>query len=667
MSQRRKRERDIIIDYSRVNWKRRRRCRPRPDLFCRAYFPEIFFNPFTKDQKEIIDALKSRILYGGCQAIAAERGGGKTSITRIVGGVWAVVYGHADYIVLLNANGVEAGSTLEDIKQAYEKNDRLRDDFPEICDPVRALEGSAQRGRSQTVDGVRTLLKWSTREVHFPIVAGSAASGAVVTCRGADAAIRGLVKGEKRPKLVVGDDVETRATAESIVETNRRKKILERDVVGLAGPGSSMAILLLCTTINRKCLAWQYTDRKKNPQWNGIRQRWIKKKPKNEDLWTRYTEMRRDNFIDGDLTARGAHKFYKKNRRKMDAGSLVSNRRRFIHKKLDDGSYLEISSLQSAYNIIADGGWDNFAAEYQNDPPVEDQIETIGLTNRIVMSRTGGIPRGTVPAWCEYLTAGLDIGRRTINWTVVAWQTGMRGHVVDYGTDPVYSPDGSHKDEIVQQQIADAVLVSLMKWRDWETETGWKSESAPDNRHADIVTVDSGYMESAVYDFTRANVNKKYKATKGFGTLQKTRYKTGREPKAGRRHGHHYFVQGLKEERVYLYHVDADYWKQIVQNGFLIEPGKLGSLTLFGDDKIRHAEYSKQICAEQWVREFKTGTGFVEGYRQHYRHNHYLDSTAGAAVAAAIAGCKVLIVTVQDKPKEKLSLRKLQEHRRQGR
>ena len=116
-----------------------------------------------------------------------------------------------------------------------------------------------------------------------------------------------------------------------------------------------------------------------------------------------------------------------------------------------------------------------------------------------------------------------------------------------------------------------------------------------------------------------------------------------------------------------MYHVDADYWKQIVQNGFLIEPGKLGSLTLFGDDKIRHAEFAKQICAEQWVREFKTGTGFIEGYRQLYRHNHYLDNMAGAAVAAAIAGCKVLTVQVQDTKKEKLSLRQLQEQRRRER
>jgi len=665
MSERRRRERDVLINKSRINRRRRARCKPNPKAFCRTYFPDIFYNPFTSDQKQIIEAIKQRLLFGGRQAIAAERGGGKTSMTQIVAGVWGIVYGYVDYLVILRANGDEAAATLATIKHYFESNELLRDDFPEICDPILALEGSAQRARAQTVDGVRTYLKWGTREVHFPAVKGSAASGAVVVSRGVDAAIRGLVKEEKRPKLVICDDIETRASAESVVETKRRKQVIERDVMGLAGPGKEMAVIILCTIINRRCLAYQYTDRKKNPQWNGIRQQWIKKMPSNIDLWERYVEKRREDLIAGDMTARKAHRYYERNRKAMDAGAVVSNKKRFIKKLLDDKSWMEISSIQSAYNLIADMGWESFSCEYQNDPPEEEQIETIGLSPRIIMNRCAGIPRGIVPAWCEYLTAGIDIGRRLVHWSVIGWSQGMRGHIIDYGVEPVHSPDGDHKDQAVQKQIADAILITLLRWRDWEADNGWAPEVGGESRHLDIACVDAGWVDTAVYSFCRSTINRKYRPTKGFGTMQKTKFRQGR-PSATRRSGHHWIGSWQADDKIWLFHVDADYWKQVVQGSFLLDPGQLGSMTIFGDDKIQHSEFGRQICAETWTREFKTGVGFIEGFRQHYRHNHFLDTVVAAAVAANMRGVKLMTVDTGEKPGRKISLKKIQELKRAG-
>ena len=88
MAERRALERDITLDLSRKDARRRGRCRKHPGRFCRVYFPKIFYHPFTADQKVMIKAIHDRIIYGAWQATAAERGGGKSSIAKIVGGVW---------------------------------------------------------------------------------------------------------------------------------------------------------------------------------------------------------------------------------------------------------------------------------------------------------------------------------------------------------------------------------------------------------------------------------------------------------------------------------------------------------------------------------------------------------------------------------------------------
>jgi hypothetical protein len=665
MAEQRRRERDVAIDWTKCNKRRRASYKWNPVGFCRHYFPEIFYNPFTTDQKEIAGSIKSRILYGGRQAIAAERGGGKSTITKIVGGVWGIVYGHIDFIVILRANGDEAVGTIADIKRIYETSERLRDDFPEICDPIRAIERAAQKAKTQTVDGEFTFLSWSKTEIEFPTVAGSPASGAIIICKGINSSIRGAVRLEKRPNLVIMDDIETEDTAASVVETASRKRTVERDVSGLSGPGESMAMVFLCTILNRRCLAFNYTDQKKYPQWNGIRQRWIKKFPTRRDLWDRYIEMRRDNFADGDQFGRQAQLYYETHRKLMDAGSIVSNRNRYETSTLPDDTQKELSSLQAAFNKVADGGdWDNFNTEYQNDPPDEETYETLGLTPRLVRQKISGVERGHVPNWVEYITAGIDIGLKTLHWTVAGWGRGMIGTVIDYGTDPIYTPDGDLDDKEIQQGIVDAVLTALLNWRDMAAEKGWPNADAPNTRRTlDKCCVDSGYLPTPVYLFSRADPVKKYVAVKGFGTAQRSQFRPSEKRKI--RRGFHWFGSYLRAGKCTLYNVDSDYWKQFIQTGFMLPTKQPGSLHLFGNDKLVHATYSKQICAEEWVREFKTGKGFVEGYRQVHRHNHYLDATAYAAAAASMAGAKpVTVDATAGQPaapgKQKISLKEKQ-------
>ena len=174
-----------------ANPRRRRRCERDAALYLRTYFPHVFFNPFTTTHRSIIDGVAERIQYGGSKAEAAPRGEGKTSIARGLA-TCAINYGWRDFFVIVGANAIKAGDNLVSIRDEYEQNDLLAADFPEICIPIRALGGANQRAAAQTVDGARTYLKWTGDLIHMPVVAGSAASGRIITSVGIESGnIRG--------------------------------------------------------------------------------------------------------------------------------------------------------------------------------------------------------------------------------------------------------------------------------------------------------------------------------------------------------------------------------------------------------------------------------------------------------------------------------------------
>lgn len=661
MRKRRAEARDVKIDYSRQSKIRRNRCKNDPERFCRVYYKDIFYNPFTDDQRQIIQAIRDRIYYGGYQAIAAERGGGKSTITKIVAGIWAIIYGYVDWIMLINANAQAAEDTLRDIKDFYTFNDLLRDDFPEVCDPIRALDGASQRASFQTVNGKRTRLKWGANEIVMPRVEGSNCSGSIITAIGIDGAIRGKVKGAKRPRLVIMDDIETNESAASFTQTSRRRDIIGKDVTGLAGPGKQMAIVLLCTVINRKCLAWEFTDSKQHPAWNGVRQRWIKAWPANPELWDRYIDLRKASQMAGDAFGRQALQFYLANRSAMDEGVLVSNPYRYDPTKLPDGTPLEVSSIQSAYNIISDKGIDYFLCEYQNDPPEDLSMAASVVNELVIKNKANGLERGLVPGWTEYLTAGIDVGGRLLHWVVIAWRAGMIGHIVDYGTTQVNSPlTGKLTSDDNRQALEAAINTALLEFRDAE-QIGWPMENSRNPKMLDLALVDSGWQEDPVFDFCRIT-NKKYRPAKGFGTGHKLAYRAPKSQGKDRLVGFNWCAYWQDKSRLLLYHINSDFWKLAVQNAFLIDPGNPGSLTIWGAPS-NHTQFANHITAESWQREFVIGKGIREYFKVERTQNHWLDAAHMAASGASILGLKVVNDPVEG-PK-RISLAKLQEERRQ--
>jgi hypothetical protein len=656
--------RGIEIDFTRQNLIRRRRCSKNPAAFLRTYFPDIYFMPFSANQEEMLSVLRRHIeTGGGQQAIAAERGGGKTTIAKGMI-VWGLVNGLIRWVPWIEANFEMAMESIEDIKSFFEDphgSDYFRDDYPEIVDPIRALEGESRRCRLQTFGGKRTKIDWGPRRIILPTVLPEqtpkklGAAGGIVQAFGAEKPLRGLVRGAIRPDLVLINDVETEETAKSRVMTESIQKNIEKAAKGLGGPVRAISLVILCTIIRRGCLADRFTDRDLYPQWNGIRQKMLAAPPARADLWDQYLQLRKQDQRKGSRKSekrvrKGSRRrpakprpsmataFYRKNRREMDRKAVVSNRYRFYKPQ-------ELSALQHCYNLIADMGQTNFECEYQNNPPIE-LVESEVIQPDRIADKLSGTPRGTIPAETDKVTAMVDVHDQRLFWSVVAWRVGFCGSVVDYGVDAVYSPVPGTMESAERNAAVDLAILEGLR--------GVRAKIDGYSPH--LVLVDSGYRTDTIIDFCRQATG--WMPSKG-GTGKTGTYQT---PKPGGnvlRIGQGFHLSWLPDRGSRLVVFSPDFGKKRVQEGFLItHPQAEGSISLFGTEASVHRTIAEHITAEAWNIE-KMRYETIAGKPQ----NHWLDCMVGAYFAAAFLGVTVR-PTAPQRPKVKLS--DLQRRKRHG-
>jgi len=638
--------RDIEIPAVR-NPRRRRQCEKDRCLWLRTYLPKWFSNPFTKNQRGMVRQFMERIEYGGWKAYADDRGGGKTTIIKGCS-IIAILEGLAPFLVVVAANGPRASLIRRDVTLQFERNPLLAQDYPEVCVPIRALEGASQRARSQTVGGERTWMEWSgdKPEVVFPTITGSRASGVIFAAVGIDGSIRGLSYQGQRPTFVVLDDPETRESSQSEVETARREATIDSDLAGLGPPDRRLGMVYLCTIWSSISLALKYTDPKIKPAWDGERHKLLETPPDRMDLWEKYMEMRQAGVLEGDVNGRAAHRFYLSNRDTMDAGAVVANPYRFDGSSLPDGTQKEISTLQFCFNTIADVGWEHFNTEHQNVPPAAQEPEIIDLDVPLVMKRCNGRGRGLVRQEADYLTAGIDVGARAVHWAVFDWRH-AQGAVVDYGVIPVHSPlEVNVEDPDQVDAVQQAIFRALADFHD-QARAGWAEEDTGEERFLDLALFDVGYarssMDEPVWALLAEVSGKAYQASKGFGSRPgQSPYTQPRRGGRGKRVFNHAFATYQARRHAWLYSVDADYWKLFVQQGLTTPTDRPGNITLFGSDPLEHRQFARHLTAERWEPRHTPGRGTKWIWRQHRKKNHWLDCAALACAAAGILGVKTV-------------------------
>jgi Phage terminase large subunit (GpA) len=616
--------------------------------FLRYYFESIFYEPFTSSRLQQIEAIEKAAIYGGDQAVADSRGEGKTTTAMHVALV-LMLKGLSNFPIVIGKSQAKSQMELAGIKDSLQFNERLLEDFPEVCVPLQAVGGWSSRARMQTVNGVNTNLRLAADHLIFPTIKESdfpdtwpknckpCSNGQIISCMGVDGPIRGTKILNKRPTIAIIDDMEDRESANSETLIKKNVEIIEQDIGGLGASDQRIPRVLLCTIQNRKCVAYTYTDPVLKPSWRGKRFRKMIKPPSRMDLVQQYISMRQERKAD-DPDAREAFNFWKDNQEKIESDCVISNPYSFSKKPHSDGQPLELSAIQSYYNRVADVGQKAVSTEIDNDPPEEAGPQGSGLTAEIVANRISGLSRFQLPANTRALTAAIDLGKYRCHWVVTAWWPGAGGVVVDYGVAEVTGTDKTMDNEASQPMIYRA----LLNWRDELLNKNY-TDATGTIRKVDFCLVDSGAFTDAAYGFCR-EVRGIFKPSKGLNPYHPRKQST-ETCKAGANLHAQYF----DTEKLWLYELDTEHWKQWVHERFLTptydETNMLrrGSLSLYSPDgNQKHSSYAQHIVAEEMVTEFKEGKGTKTRWYPKNDNNHWLDATYMAAAASEVFDIKLV-------------------------
>lgn len=609
--------------------------------FYKIYFPETFSLPSCKAQQESTEIIERVVNDGGLFALAEPRGFGKTSrIARAA--LWALLTGRRRFCMIVTATEGLSQGILDICRKELQFNKPLLEDFPEVCYPIARLENQTKRQGGQTSEGEPTLLRLASDEIIFPSMRGSAVSGSVLRTAGITGAVRGQLVTTRdgktiRPDLILIDDPQTRESAKSPTQTDDREILVHGDVLGLAGPGQKIAALMACTVIYDGDLSDRFIDRERNPAWGGRRIKLLPSMPTNLDLWDEYAEIRRQSLRDyGDNRAGNA--FYRKNRKKMDAGGVAV----WPERHNPD----ELSALQHGMNIRIDRP-KAFNSEYQNEPDATDIGAVDDLTQPELQSKLSKLPRATPPHESTRITAFIDVGG-SIHWyCVCSWDDHFGGSVIEYGTFPRQNRTVFVSSDIrpTLQQTFPGVpdeaaivkglesLVADLTSRRYSLANG--SNSLPIDR----ILIDSGFQTELVYQFTRNLGSPVVTPSKGFAIGPNRAPMSEWTRKPGERHGESWRLAPTGGTRLLVF--DPNYWKSFVVQRLKTPAGVRGCLSVFGriEDVHLHQMFFDHLLSEYRTRVAGRGRQIdVWDVRPDRTDNHWWDCLIGCAVAASLQG-----------------------------
>lgn len=613
--------------------------------FCEQYLPATFHLAWSADHLKVIAKIERAVAEGGLFAMAMPRGSGKTTLCESAC-LWALLYGHREFVALIGSDEDHAANMLDSIKSELENSDTLLDDFPEVVFPIRALEGIHQRAGGQLYQGKQTHIGWTAREIILPTIPGSQASGAIIRVAGITGRIRGMKHKRSdgssiRPSLVLIDDPQTDESARSPSQCATRERILAGAILGLAGPGRKIAGLMALTVVRPDDMADRTLDRSQHPQWQGERTKMVYAFPTNEALWARYAEAWREG-MQADRGIADATEFYRANRDAMDEGAAVA----WQECHHPD----ELSAIQHAMNLKLDRGDPAFWAEYQNEPLPEQQVDADALTADQIAAKTNGMKRGEVPIGCTRLTMFVDVQGKALFYLVAAWEDDFTGYVIDYGTEPDQkSPHFTLRD--IRRTLAStaaragqegAIYAGLERLTDAMLGREWRRDDGAMVR-IDRCLIDANWGQSTdvVYQFCRQSkfagvVMPSHGRYVGASSIPLADYNR----KRGDRTGLNWRIPVITGKRSVRHAMfDTNFWKSFVHARLTVPMGDPGCLSLFGSKPEAHRLLAEHLTAEYRVKTEGRGRTVEEWkIRANGLDNHWLDCLVGCAVGASIHG-----------------------------
>lgn len=135
-------------------------------------------------------------------AYVAPRDTGKSTWWFLLLPMWAAAHGHIKFAAAFAHSGTQSETHLHAFRSELFENQRLRDDYPDLCTPARKPNGKT------TADNIQML---------------RTKAGFAFAARGVDAANLGLKEKDTRPDLILLDDVEPDEASYSIYQMEKRR------------------------------------------------------------------------------------------------------------------------------------------------------------------------------------------------------------------------------------------------------------------------------------------------------------------------------------------------------------------------------------------------------------------------------------------------------------
>ncbi|MEM6503851.1 MAG: phage terminase large subunit [Planctomycetota bacterium] len=330
---------------------RRRSASASPRKFAQVYLPHHFRIPGSRMHEQLFnDLLELSDAEGGSRlAVAAPRSHAKTTVVSLAFVLWSLLYERERFVLLVSATREQAQKLLADIRSELTTNDRLLDDFPELCH----AEGTPPRKRP-----------WKQGFIAL-------ANGSAVRAVGVGQGIRGLKHGSSRPTLVIGDDLEELEPAQTEEGRDKVQRWFEQTLLKIGTP--RLNVVVVGTILHRDSLLarlvgtgdredidpWSTANREAarrlGAAWTGRLYRAVEKFSERPDLWERWQNIRFGyEDYDGETGLKACRAFLEANRDAMLAGTEVL--------------WPEHESFEQLMVMRADEGEQSFMAEKQNSP-----------------------------------------------------------------------------------------------------------------------------------------------------------------------------------------------------------------------------------------------------------------------------------------------------------
>lgn len=300
-------------------------------LFRKYYFPDYNRLPDAKFHTELSDCLSYMSLERGIKyAIAAPRESAKSTIVTLEYVVYCICYKLEDFIVIISSTADQAVSFLSNIKQELEKNTRLIQDFPEVCE----------------IGKKPNPLRWTQKE----IITKNSVS---VLALGTGQQMRGRKNREHRPSLIILDDVETDESFQTPENYDKLNDWLTKAV--LKAGTSTTNVVYVGTIHHYSSLLYQFTSPDAHQGWEKRIYRSIISWSSHPELWEKWILIfNNKEEYKKEQGPEAAQKYYEAHKEKMFKGTEVL--------------WPENKSYYALMVMREQDGYISFDSEMQNEP-----------------------------------------------------------------------------------------------------------------------------------------------------------------------------------------------------------------------------------------------------------------------------------------------------------